>query len=201
MLFRSVTTGREKKAKRRSRRTRSAGRVREEALPELGDTALPELEAGDYVEESGRGARARSTRGEAEAAPAVSIGGVGSKIALDTQTRLTKLPNETDLSVPPPDTDVLDAAMIQRVVRSKQASVRLCYEKSLKARENISGKLAVALVVEPSGRVTNADIVSPAFRGSVVGDCIVRSIKGWRFPRFQGGAQEIELPFVFQKGV
>ena len=150
----------------------------------------------------GSGSTRGGTTRDEEGAPTVSIGSLGAKLDIDDGPgSLTRLPTEVDLEAPPPDVDALDASIIQRVVASKKTSVRLCYERSLKAKESLKGKLQVSLVVEPSGRVARARIASPSFRGSVVGECIVTSIRTWRFPQFQGSAQEIELPFVFQRGV
>lgn len=131
--------------------------------------------------------------------PSVSIRAPGTRLQAPEGLRDISGP-QAEVDIPPPDVEALDATTIQRVVSSKTSSVRLCYERSLKAQERLQGKLQVSIVVNPSGRVTQARIISPAFKGSVVGKCIQGSIKNWRFPRFAGRAQEIELPFVFQRG-
>ncbi|MBX2813712.1 MAG: zinc-ribbon domain-containing protein [Myxococcales bacterium] len=130
---------------------------------------------------------------------AVSIDGLDTK--LRAPDKLTRFEGPSvDLTVPPPDVEVLDAATIQKVVASKKASVRICYEQSLKAREKLQGKLKLLIEVQPKGKVSHTQIVSPSFKGSVVGKCIQRSIRNWRFPQFRGEPQEIELPFIFQRG-
>jgi outer membrane biosynthesis protein TonB len=64
----------------------------------------------------------------------------------------------------------------------------------------LKGKLQVAMVVQPGGGVSKAWVKTQSFKGSVVGRCIVDSVRNWRFPKFEGEAQEIELPFVFERG-
>ena len=186
------------RARGRTRKSRPR-RERSGAGTSKSGSVLDGLGAGGYVQDGEGGSGELDTRG-GRSAPTVSIGGVGSKIEIPDGPTSVDLPTESDLTVPPPDVESLDARTIQKVVSSKRASVRLCYEKSLKAKENLQGKLKVTLVVEPGGRVSKASIGSSSFRGSVVGNCILSSVRKWRFPRFAGSAQEIELPFVFQRG-
>lgn len=189
---------RARRAVRRPRRRGSDGNG--ENAQESGNP-LDGLGQGGYIEEEGPEvfAGARETRGEA-ATPKVSIDKLGSKIQIEREPVSNVMPSSPDY-VPPPDVDSLDAATIAKVVSTKKASIRLCYERSMKAKESLQGKLYVLLVVEPNGRVSKAWIDSRSFKGTVVGECIVSAVKNWRFPQFAGEAQEIELPFVLQRGV
>ena len=178
-----------KRARKRKRRT----------LRSKNQDVLSDLDDQQYVDDRANRRLNRTNSESLNSSPTVSISGPGTKIrAPESLTRFDG-PN-ADLSVPPPDVQALDAATIERVVAGKKASVRICYERSIKAREKLQGKLQLLLVVQPDGRVARTQIVSPAFKGSVVGRCIQSSIRNWRFPRFSGSAQEIELPFVFQRG-
>lgn len=197
-----VVPAQERRRRRRpARRDRPKGDERVPVVPELGGESLPDIAAEDFVDTEETAGASRRGRRSGSAAPEVSIGGVGRKIDVRDHTRLIRLPTETEgLEVPPADTDVLTAGVIRRVVRSRQGSVRRCYEQSLRAKEGVEGKISVAVVVEPTGTVSDVELLSPAFAGTVVGTCIVKSLRNWRFPAFKGEAQEVELPFVFQKG-
>lgn len=174
-------------------------KVKRRRIPSVGGSrGVPS--PGEYIDDGPeeRGTR-RLAEGQAlEPDETVEIGKGGS--LGKGEVEITPLP-QADLTVPPPEgLDALTPSIIQNVVASKKASVRLCYERSLKAQENLKGKLKVGLRVLPSGKVQNTEILSPEFKGSVVGNCIRKTIRNWKFPAFDGGTQEIELPFVFQSG-
>jgi predicted Zn finger-like uncharacterized protein len=192
-----------RKGKERGRRKRrasaSGGRRRGRRGLEAETSPLSGLGRTEYVEDTTAPDREAGRARDRALGESIEIDAPGSKIEVPSGAGLARLP-ESDLSVPPPDVDALDASTIRQVVGSKTASVRICYEKSLKAREGLKGKLQVAMVVQPGGGVSKAWVKTQSFKGSVVGRCIVDSVRNWRFPKFEGEAQEIELPFVFERG-
>ncbi|MEL6186904.1 MAG: AgmX/PglI C-terminal domain-containing protein, partial [Myxococcota bacterium] len=197
-LAEGVKVGTAKVRKVRRRRSRKGAGGAEAGSP---SSPLDRLGRGDYVDSVDDGDEFARDRARGE-----SAGIESAKVDLEGGRRIepSGLPEGLDPSsnplIPPPDVEELDAKTIKAVVSTKKASVRLCYERSLKAQENLEGKLQIGLVVASNGRVQSTEILSPSFRGTVVGSCIRNTIRNWRFPAFAGGDQEIELPFVFQRG-
>lgn len=111
----------------------------------------------------------------------------------------SNLPGSGIENVPPPDQKTLDQAAIARVINARKKSVSICYEQSLRGREDLRGKLEFLVTVQPSGEVSRVAVETTAFKGSKLGSCIADKIRDWRFPRFEGEAQQVVVPFVLEK--
>lgn len=111
-----------------------------------------------------------------------------------------ELPESGIDDVPAPDrAGALTESDINRVIAARRGAVSTCFEVSLRAQENLGGKIEFELTVEPSGKVSRVNVATTAFSGSRLGSCIAKKIKGWRFPTFEGPAQQIVVPFILQK--
>ncbi len=99
----------------------------------------------------------------------------------------------------PVDRKNLDQASIAAVINARKKSVSICYEQSLRGREDLRGKLEFKVTVQPSGDVGRVSKETTAFKGSKLGRCIADKIKDWRFPRFEGEPQQVVVPFVLEK--
>jgi hypothetical protein len=104
-----------------------------------------------------------------------------------------------DLSgIEPVTSGRLDQNVIRQVVNERKSSVSICYQRELKGNSNLRGKMEFLVTVEASGIVSQAGVQSPAFKGTALASCIADKIKGWRFPPFEGAAQQIVVPFVLE---
>ena len=88
---------------------------------------------------------------------------------------------------------------IKRVIAARKGAVQTCFERSLRAQEDLGGKIEFRVTVEPSGKVSKATVDTTAFSGSKLGNCVAKKIKTWRFPSFTGESQQILVPFILAR--
>jgi hypothetical protein len=107
----------------------------------------------------------------------------------------------------------LSKAAIQQTIRSHLSAVKGCYEQALEAQPELHGKLVVHFVIGVTGAVRSAeastvDLSGPSPEsttvpetvkdaGDRVSSCVVTAVKGWTFPRPQGGEVTVSYPFQF----
>ncbi|MEZ4271301.1 MAG: AgmX/PglI C-terminal domain-containing protein [Myxococcota bacterium] len=89
---------------------------------------------------------------------------------------------------------------IMKVVSESSRSVSLCITQSMKAGENLSGKMEVELTIVATGDVSDAAIATSKFRSSVMGTCTVKTVKRWKFPKFNGEPVTVVFPYVLSAG-
>lgn len=184
-------------AQRRAIVQRSKKRAPTKKAPVAGLDGLPT----DYVadDEISAGGGAAGPRGDGPAAlnydPAIGTDGAARKVSVGD----SPLPNSGIDDVVPVDRKSLDQASITAVINARKKSVSICYEQSLRGREDLRGKLEFKVTVQPSGEVGRVTIETTAFKGSKLGSCIADKIKDWRFPRFEGEPQQVVVPFVLEK--
>jgi len=93
----------------------------------------------------------------------------------------------------------LTAEQVQTGAGERRRDVASCYASDKEAKDG--AKVELALVVEPSGRVTDASVFSARPLGRARTDCIELKARAWRFPAPGGAvAQELRIPFVVVPG-
>ena len=92
----------------------------------------------------------------------------------------------------------LDPNVVAKEVKRRLGAVKVCYERALKRNPALSGKIVVVWTITPEGTVTGIDVGNDTLGDPEVGQCIKKTISGWRFPRPSGGSVEVSFPFVFQ---
>jgi len=95
----------------------------------------------------------------------------------------------------------LTAEAIAGVIQKNHRSMSLCIAKGMKAGESIAGKMEVEITIAAAGRVIAAKISSPEFNGTALGNCTVKTVKRWRFPRFDGKPVTVQFPYVLSAGL
>ncbi len=156
---------------------------------------------GGYIDDGAVAGLDRGMRGAGDAEgiaiddPLRTGGGAGVAGVKDAE-----LPGSGIEDVAPPDrAGALTESDINRVIAARKGAVSTCFEVSLRAQENLGGKIEFEVTVESSGKVSKVDVATTAFSGSRLGSCIAKKIKGWRFPTFEGPAQQIVVPFILQR--
>lgn len=97
---------------------------------------------------------------------------------------------------PATETGTLDQKTVLSVVTANRASVKACYSRAMKGT-SIRGRLEVEAIVEPSGNVARAAILTTAFAETPIGECIRETLTRWKFPPFEGEEpRSVVLPFV-----
>lgn len=89
---------------------------------------------------------------------------------------------------------------IMRVVMQHIAGLRYSYNKRLKVKPGMKGKITVRFHIDPAGKVVKADVVGSTMGDSVLEKEIVRQILRWRFdPVSKKGMDVVEYPFAFSQ--
>lgn len=110
-----------------------------------------------------------------------------------------------DLTLASPDaiqTPNLPAGLTQeaiyKVVSDNNTSMKLCYAEAARKGEKLAGKMEVQMTIDATGDVSDAQINTPQFKSSTMGQCTVRRVKTWKFPRFNGQPVTVVFPYVLQ---
>jgi TonB family protein len=92
----------------------------------------------------------------------------------------------------------LTHAQILKVVKSRRRAIQACYERQLQRVQGLSGKIVVRWKINASGAVTTAKVASTSMRNGGVEDCIVRQVRGMKFPSPKNGTLAVvNFPFLF----
>ncbi len=102
---------------------------------------------------------------------------------------------------PEPEPDLprqLDESDIFSVLRKNGRQVRACIKKQQKADPDLTGRMAVSMVIQKSGRPMRIKVSPEKFRGSVAARCLTSSARRWRFPKFSGPKMPIDFPVTLK---
>jgi hypothetical protein len=94
----------------------------------------------------------------------------------------------------------LTAEQVRRVVMSRVGALRACYEREAQKNPNLQGGVTVAWSIEPSGSVSGASIAGSTLGNGIVEGCVVRQVRGWRFPPAEKPTTVGGYPFKFGIG-
>ena len=92
-------------------------------------------------------------------------------------------------------------ADIQRVVQARAAGIKFCYERELQRNPSLAGKIMVNWLIDTTGKVKKAHVVSSSLKSKKVESCMLRQIRRWRFKKPEGGMCSVNFPFVFKGGL
>lgn len=90
----------------------------------------------------------------------------------------------------------LNAAAARSVVNRQRGAVRSCYERRLKAVNNLQGQVMVNVRIGTGGQVSGVN-VSGSLRDPEVFGCIRNTVSRWQFPSPEGGCANLRVPFSF----
>lgn len=92
-----------------------------------------------------------------------------------------------------------DARVVIRMIQTRQAAIRACYERELRSDPTLSGSIRVSLTIQETGSVTNVRATENSMGNAGVASCIVGVIQRFRFtPGPDGGSVTFQFPFVFE---
>lgn len=94
----------------------------------------------------------------------------------------------------------VDAKRIRATIRRRTGALQHCYDKALRVKPNISGRLSYSITVSVRGRVTEVRIEGDTLKDPSVRACTIAKIKGWRFSS-KGAEESADVSFsvVFEK--
>jgi len=93
----------------------------------------------------------------------------------------------------------LPSEIVQRVVRARHASLRLCYESALLRRPSLQGTMTVRFVVGAAGSVLSASEVGPGLSDAPMSSCVLGAFRSLTFPKPKAGIAVVNYPIVFSK--
>ncbi len=89
---------------------------------------------------------------------------------------------------------------IMRVIRQNTAALKYAYNRRLKAKPSLKGKLKVKWAVDEFGNVLHCKIISSTMKDPTFESIVLKKIKRWKFGKIQipGDVTEIMYTFVFK---
>ncbi|HAR42892.1 MAG TPA: hypothetical protein DCS07_09735 [Bdellovibrionales bacterium] len=85
------------------------------------------------------------------------------------------------------------------VIHRHLNEIRYCYESAMVHSPSVEGKLLVGFSIAGNGSVRSADVKSSSLSDSGLGDCVLRHLSSWRFPKTKGGINvSVSYPFIFK---
>ena len=102
-----------------------------------------------------------------------------------------------------PDAPTGDTAVVDNVVRRRQAELRTCYEQEgLKVNPDLAGNVVVSIAVASEGTVSAVTFPERTWSGpgaTETESCMQTRVRNWRFPELAGGGGTFEFSFNFSR--
>jgi TonB family protein len=94
-------------------------------------------------------------------------------------------------------------ASIQRVVMQNMAALRYAYNKRLREKPGLCGKVMVKFAIDEFGKVVVAQMVESTINDSTFEQTVVARVKSWNFEKIDkpGDVTDVTYPFVFSNDV
>ena len=90
---------------------------------------------------------------------------------------------------------------MQLVVARQQVQLERCYQRAAKVAsmtEPLEGKISVRFTLMSDGTAQMLEVAKNSTGSSVLADCVVGLVAGWRFPDGERDELEFEWPFSFK---
>jgi hypothetical protein len=88
---------------------------------------------------------------------------------------------------------------IKRVISGRIGDVGACYDRLLLGFPGLQGRITVRFVIEADGSVKVAAVHADEIGHYGLGCCITKAVRGWRFPKPDGGLVLTTYPFMLGK--
>ncbi|MEW6041679.1 MAG: AgmX/PglI C-terminal domain-containing protein, partial [Elusimicrobiota bacterium] len=88
-------------------------------------------------------------------------------------------------------------ASIMRVVMQHIGGLRHAYNKRLKDKPGLGGKIKVQFTITANGNVSECRIVESTINDDILETEVVQRIKTWKFEEIEKGDVTVNYPFVF----
>jgi hypothetical protein len=93
-----------------------------------------------------------------------------------------------------------DPESIAREIRNRRKGIAACYERALKQKPTLAGKLVVRFTIAAAGTVSAVEIDDDTLESPDVAGCVRALMARWRFAPPAQAPVELSFPFVFQAG-
>jgi hypothetical protein len=92
----------------------------------------------------------------------------------------------------------LSKEQVMRVVRSHQAAIKYCFDKEFQRNPHLNGRIDLAWIIHSNGSVDRARVAKSAMNNDAVEGCMIRTLKGWQFPKADADTIVQSFPFFFK---
>jgi TonB family protein len=86
---------------------------------------------------------------------------------------------------------------IARVVAAHTGAIRYAYNRELRKKPSLRGKIVLTFTISPAGDVTDCRIEKSAMNWPPLENSLVKMVKTWRFPEIPEGEVTVSYPLVF----
>ncbi len=105
----------------------------------------------------------------------------------------------------PDEDDEAEVGALQRqqvadTVHKGLTGFKFCYERELRVKPGLEGKVVVQFTIAASGAVKEANVASSTANDAKLESCLVERMKKLRFPPPKGGDITVNYPFIFKPG-
>lgn len=90
----------------------------------------------------------------------------------------------------------LSKEIIRSVILKHIGEVKRCYEVELDKDESLAGQVMMNFTISTEGKVTESRLEQSTLRNGAAEKCIVEAVRGWEFPKPQGGTVAVSYPFL-----
>jgi TonB family protein len=92
----------------------------------------------------------------------------------------------------------IDREAVRRVIRGILSQIKSCYERELRVKKGLEGKVVIQFEIMEQGRVRSAKTKSSSMGNAAVESCVASRIREARFPEPPAGTiAVVDYPFVF----
>jgi len=96
---------------------------------------------------------------------------------------------------------MMDKDIIRRIVRAHINEIRYCYNQGLAKDPALEGRVSIQFTIGATGKVAGAVVEESTLSDPKVGECMVKAVKRWVFPKPDGGGNVVvTYPFVLEPG-
>ena len=86
---------------------------------------------------------------------------------------------------------------IARVVAAHTGAIRYAYNRELRKKPSLRGKIVLNFTISPEGDVTQCHVEESAMNWPPLEDSLVRIVRTWTFPQIPEGDVTVSYPLVF----
>jgi len=99
-----------------------------------------------------------------------------------------------------PSPELLTRAYVKREVGRSIASIKTCYDHTLRRNASAEGQVTLGWTILPDGSVQNVGVKLDSVRDPALINCMRMEVARWRFAPMSGGPIDVQFPFKFKAG-
>ena len=102
-----------------------------------------------------------------------------------------------DEFVAPAQREERSTRTIARVVAAHTGAIRYAYNRELRKKPSLRGKIILTFTIAPTGDVTECHVEDTAMNWPPLENSLVKMVRTWRFPEIPEGDVTVSYPLVF----